>query len=187
MYDRPFDIFHSHTFNYTYDHLDRLVSENSDWVYSQPLVFYAYEGDSKKPVRDTIPRIFGQVIVEDFDYDPQGRIIKIVNRTISQWDTDTEVYPTLEFRFYYDLRGNRQEDPANPGYTGLIVYSDKPSLYSLHPVWQIVHKDFSRNSVLYAETYNDKGLPLTIKNELVPHFQTFLDLQPGSHIQYDCK
>lgn len=186
-YDIGFDYTNSYTFNYNYDNLNRIVSQTSDWVYSQNQVYYSYEGTSRLPARDTIPGISGTVYVEDFEYDPNGRIIKITKRVIEQWPDDETVYPTLEFHYYYDIRGNRQENPSNPNYPGLIQYSDKPSLFSLHPVWQIIHKDFSKNNVLNGETFNDKGLPLKIKQKRVPGFPGFLDMLPGSVITYDCE
>ena len=186
-YDVAFNGYHTHTFNYNYNNQNRLISQTSDWVYSQDQVYYAYEGNAKEPVRDTIPKIFGQVIVEDFEYDGQNRINKVTARTVSQWEDDPEVYPTLVYKYVYDAQGNRQEDPSNPHYAGTIQYSNKPSLYSLNNVWQIVQKDYSRNSVLYVDTYNDKGLPTSIKKDPVVYFQSFLNLLPGSHIDYSCE
>ena len=96
-------------------------------------------------------------------------------------------HPDEVYRYYYDIRGNRQQHPSNPGYNGVIQYSDKPSLYSLHPVWQLTHKNYSKNSVPYGETYNSKGLPLTVKEDNVASFQPFLNLHFGSAITYDCE
>jgi hypothetical protein len=185
-YDIGFDYTNSYTFNYNYDNLSRIVSQTSDWVYGPYLVYYDYEGNSLMPARDTLPGIFGPIYVEDFEYDALGRIIKIVKRVIEQWPDDETVYKTLVYKYYYDIRGNRQENPSNPDYPGLIQYTDQPSLYSLHPVWQIVHKDFSKNSVLNVEAYNDKGLPAKIKRKNIPGFPEFLDMLPGSEITYDC-
>jgi hypothetical protein len=75
---------------------------------------------------------------------------------------------------------------SNPGYPGIIQYSDKPSLYSLHSVWQLIHKDYSKNSVPFGETFNNKDLPLSIKQSNVAYFQPFLNLYLGSVIEYDC-
>ncbi len=104
-YDIGFDYTNSHTFIYNYDHLNRIVSQTSDWVYSQYLIYYSYEGNSMLPARDTLPGIFGPVYVEDFDYDLNGRIIKIVKRVIEQWPDDETVYPTLEYHYYYHIPG----------------------------------------------------------------------------------
>src|SRR5688572_5260366 len=57
-YDGEFDFTDSFTFYYAYDHLDRLISETSDFVYGPNLVYYAYEGNSKLPVRDTVQALY---------------------------------------------------------------------------------------------------------------------------------
>jgi hypothetical protein len=188
MHDVPFDYTETYTFHYVYDHLGRLVSETSDWVYGDNLVFYAYEGDSKLPVRDTIKALYVSY-VEDLEYDTKGRIIK---KTLRDFEfvipeDNPGPHPDEVYQYYYDLRGNRQEHMSNPDYPGIIQYSDKPSLYSLHPVWQLIHKNYSKNSVPFGETFNNRDLPLTIKKSGVPYFQPFLNLSPGSVIEYECE
>ena len=177
----------SFTFYYAYDHLDRLVSETSEFVYGPDIIHYAYEGNSTLPVRDTVHALYVSY-VEDLEYDSKGRIIK---KTIRDYqfvipEDNPGPHPDVVYQYYYDLRGNRQENLSNNGYPGIIQYSDKPSLYSLHPVWQLIHKDYSRNSVPFGETFNEKDLPLSIKQTDVPYLQPFLNLIPGSKIEYEC-
>ena len=174
------------TVSYIYDSLKRLVAESSDFVYIKRGVFYAYEGDSKLPVRDTVPGMIGDKLIEEFEYDALRRIIKVSSYTIGFPDETSPPSDKDIFKYFYDIRGNRQEDPSNPDYHGEIIYNNKPSLYSLHPVWQLVHKDFSKNSVDYGATYNSKGLPLTIKREPVPYFQLFVGVARGVEITYEC-
>ena len=146
---------------------------------------YVYEGDSRLPVRDTLVSI-AHVYVEEFEYDGNGRIIRVYTRNIyNPGDGEVDIFEE-ELRYYYDFRGNRQEHPSNPRYPGIIQYSDKPSLYSLHPVWQIQHRDFSRNSALNGETFNDRGLPLTLEPASAEYFQPFLDMNPGARLTYAC-
>lgn len=176
-----------YTFDYTYDHKRRLISETSTWVYSQDLRYYAYEGNSKWPVRDTVPGLFGDIYAEDFEYDNKNRIIKITTRAFYLPEgANPDEFPDKVLKYYYDENGNRQEDPSNPDYPGVIIYNDKPSLVSLHEVWQLVHRDFSKNSVDYGKTYNNKDLPLEIKTETTQYFQQFLDLTRGSTLTYEC-
>lgn len=187
-YDKEFDFTTSYTRQYTYDHLNRLISDHSENAYVGPRVYYAYEGNSLLPVRDTVVALYVSY-VEDLEYDAKGRITKVTARDFDFVipEDNPGPHPDQVTQYYYDLRGNRQEHPSNAGYNGLIEYSDKPSLYSLHPVWQLLHKNYSRNSVPFGETFNEEGLPLTIKDELVPHFQPFLKrLGRGSSIEYDC-
>jgi len=187
MHDVAFDYTDSFTFHYAYDHLNRLVSESSDWVYGPNLIYYAYEGNSSLPVRDTIRALY-ESFVEDLQYDVKGRIIKKARRDFQFVipEDNPGPHPDEVYKYYYDARGNRQEHISNPGYPGIIQYSDKPSLYSTHPVWQLIHKDYSINSVPFGETFNEKNLPLSIKQNKVSYLQPFLDLHPGSKIEYDC-
>jgi hypothetical protein len=186
-YNSEFDYTDSFTFHYTYDELNRLVSGTSDYAYGPDFVYYEYDGNSALPVRDTVRALY-MSYVEDLEYDTKGRLIKITRRdfqyVIPQDDPSKQ---TVEvYKYYYDLRGNRQEDMSNIGYPGLIQYSDKPSLYSLHPVWQLIHKDYSKNSVPFGETYNDKDLPLSISENVRQYIQPFLNLTHGSSIDYVC-
>jgi hypothetical protein len=186
MHNKEFDFIDSFTFYYAYDHLDRLLSETSEFVYGGNLIYYAYEGNSSLPLRDTVRALYVD-FVEDLDYDAKGRIIKITQRDFHYLIPQDNTIPneTRVIKYYYDLRGNRQEDMSNGSYPGIIQYTDKPSLYSLHPVWQLIHKNYSRNSVPYGETFNENGLPLSIKENSEP-FQPFLNVGHGSKIEYDC-
>jgi len=172
------------TVHYNYDAQKRLINENSNFVYAQRLHHFAYEGNSKLPVRDSFPGVAGDEYVEDLEYDFLNRITKVTLRATALGPLDE--FPTEVRKYFYDFHGNRQEDPSNPDYPGEIIYNNKPSLYSLHPAWQLIHKDFSKNSVDYGVTYNSKGLPLTIKNEPVPYFQPFVGLARGVEITYEC-
>ncbi|HTF27656.1 MAG TPA: hypothetical protein VK625_02365 [Flavitalea sp.] len=171
-------------FDYSYDAQKRLISETSDFFYAERMMHYAYEGNARLPVRDSFPGVVGDEYVEDLEYDFLNRITKVTLRTIVS-RPDGEVQNEAR-KYFYDIRGNRQEDPSNPNYPGEIIYNNKPSLYSLHPVWQLIHKDFSKNSVDYGATYNSKGLPLTIKREPVPYFQPFVGVGAGYEITYEC-
>jgi hypothetical protein len=187
-YDKEFDFIDSFTRVFTYDHLDRLIADTSDNWYTGAFVYYAYEGNSRLPVRDTVRALY-ETYVNDLEYDAQGRIIKVTQRILSFVIPEDHPgpYKDVVSKYYYDLRGNRQEHPSNVRYSGLIEYSDKPSLYSLHPVWQLIHKNYSRNSVPFGETFNEHGLPLSIKDAPVSHFQQFLKtVGQGSKLEYDC-
>lgn len=187
-YESDIDYTTTYIFHYTYDHLNRLTSETSDYVYGRDLIYYAYEGDSKLPVRDTVRALYLS-FVEDLEYDAKGRIIQITRRDFNFVipEDNPGPHPDQVVRFYYDFRGNRQPHSTNLNYSGMVKYNDKPSLVSLHPVWQLIHKNYSRNSVDYATTFNDKGLPLTITNTGAKYFQPFLDVYYGAKIEYDCE
>ena len=186
-YNSEFDFTDFFTLYYVYDDLNRLVSETSDWVYGPDLVYYAYEGSSKLPSRDTVRALYSSW-VEDLEYDAKGRIIQKTARDFEFVipEDNPGPHPPVVHKYYYDLRGNRQEQTSNPHYPGIIQYTDNPSLYSTHPVWELIHKNYSKNSTSFGETFNEAGLPLTIKKSPVKNFQPFLNIFTGSRIEYDC-
>lgn len=135
---------------------------------------FVYEGNSQLPIRDSIlsDTFFGvsegtaykvyTVKVEDLYYDAQGRI----NRVVSHRQFNNTLYSQVdnynyEVEFSYDSNGNRQVVNDGSGNTPpAISYADKPSLFSLHPVWQLVHKNWSKNAVTEnVQAYNNYGLP----------------------------
>jgi hypothetical protein len=162
MTDLELGYSNEYMFHFTYDRLGRLVSRTSDYVYGGDLEYYAYEGDSLLPVRDSVQSLYSSH-VEDLEYDGSGRLVKITRRDFQFVipEDNPGPHPDEIYRFYYDVRGNRQEHPSNRGYPGLIQYSDNPSHYSLHPIWQIVYKNHSRNSVA-GTLVNEDGLPANI-------------------------
>ena len=171
-----------------YDDQRRLIQEGLGAENSQrpSLRRYVYEGDSPLPLRDTFYTM-DTIYVEEFEYDTRGRIVRETRRLVSQPGGDSQPNQEADLRYYYDIRGNRQENPANPGYQGIIEYSDKPSLYSLHRVWQLRYRDYSRNSTPTAATYNDKGLPEQFADSSETYFQPFLSAAPGATVQYECE
>lgn len=203
-----YTIKHYGTYNfpvyYRYDDRNRLVEivtpitdTIADFLYTAPLhVKYVYEGDSPRPVRDSIFSWFYEQLeeVEDLHYDAKGRIHRVVHRV------SRHPYPeSYETQYEYDGNGNKHVVLAGDGTTPPATeYSDKPSLYSLHPVWQLVHKDYSKNAVKSnAQAYNDRNLPTVADlatfriNDMSRHNPLFLhvDNSPDftlSNIDYKC-
>jgi hypothetical protein len=177
--------YYGYEWPYYYDEKGRMVRSGPLSTPYPTATLYVYEGDSRLPIRDTIIRMDGPAI-EDFTYDAHGRIIQVDWR---HWayteDGGMAMSDTVTYRYYYDLRGNRQEHPSNIGYKGLIKYSDKPSLYSLSQEFRIQYQDWSKNSTLIAESYNEEGLPLKLAEDQ-PHPQPLIDLHGGDVITYDC-
>lgn len=172
---------------HVYDDLNRLIEEGSSAVLSPYRYRYIYEDDSPLPTSDTLYLNNDRgVFVEEFEYDAAGRIIRILRRQVEVGEQGTP-QEDVELRYYYDVRGNRQEHPNNPNYPGIIEYTDKPSLYSLHRVWQIRYRDFSRNATATAETYNEEGLPTLFADSTSTYFQPFLSAAPGATVQYECE
>ena len=148
---------------------------------------YVYTGSSPLPVLDTLYLNNDRgIFVEEFEYDAAGRMTRVLRRQIEQ-GANGKPEADVELRYFYDLRSNRQEHPDNPGYPGLILYNSKPSLYSLHRVWQIRYRDFSKNATATGETYNEEGLPTKFSDSTNTYFQPFLSADPGATVQYECE
>jgi len=177
-----------YTFNFAYDSRKRIQSLTSDFVYYGGLHYYGYNGNSLLPVRDTIPDVMGAYEVNDLERDGFGRVVKITTR--HGWyipDDSYPIYETTVKSYYYDQNGNRQENPSNANYPGLIKYSNKPSLYSLHPVWEIVYHNSSRNLPEILAEYNNKGYPTFVLGLTPANWTPFLIAQDNSNLHYECK
>jgi hypothetical protein len=176
-----------YTFIYDYDDKKRILSQTSDYYYGQRTHYYGYVGSSQLPFTDTVPGFAGEYEVMDLERDAFGRVIKITSRMgVYDPENGIELLPTQVFKYYYDSNGNRQEDPSNPGYPGIIHYSSKPSLYSLHPVWEIIYHNSSRNSPDFAEAYNNNGYPTKIRTGDI-NWTPFLTVGEGAIMVYECK
>ncbi|HUQ65311.1 MAG TPA: hypothetical protein VM101_04115 [Flavitalea sp.] len=149
---------------------------------------YVYEGESRTPLRDTATDFLGKKYVESFKSDAAGRIIEEEIRWIySPPDLEDDfMFETEVHRYYYDVHGNRQVNPFDYPWHKTLRYTDKPSLYSLHSAWQIIHRDFSKNSIANISSYNENGLPLTFKQDEFAYWQPFLDLKQNSVVEYTC-
>lgn len=170
-----------------YDSLGRLVL-HEPFIEMGNHRKYVYEGDSKIPLRDTATDFIGKKYVESFKHDATGRIIEEEIRWIYTPPEveDDFIFETEVHHFYYDLRGNRQVNPYDYPWHRSIRYSDKPSLYSLHRSWQIIHRDYSKNGLTNVSTYNSSGLPVTFKQDDFAYWQPFLDMNQNSVVDYDC-
>lgn len=135
---------------------------------------FVYQGNSQLPIRDSIlsDTFFGvsegiaykayTVKVEDLYYDAHGRINKVVSRREYHNTLNNHVeYSNYNLEFSYDQKGNSQVvNDGNGNTPPPVTYTNKPSLYSLHPVWQLVHKNWSKNApVENVQAYNSYGLP----------------------------
>ena len=170
-----------------YDSLGRLIL-HKPFIEMGNTRRYVYEGSSKTPLRDTATDFLGKKYVESFKTDAKGRIIeeKIEWIYTPPEVEDDFIFETEVHRFYYDVHGNRQVNPFDYPWHKTIKYSDKPSLYSLHSAWQIIHRDFSRNGITNVSVFNENGLPVKFKSDDFAYWQPFLDMNQNSEIVYDC-
>ncbi|MBL7699369.1 MAG: hypothetical protein JNK79_14490 [Chitinophagaceae bacterium] len=170
-----------------YDELGRMISHEPDLLIGNHRK-YVYEGTSRVPLRDTATDFQGKKYVETFKTDVKGRIIEEEIRWIySPPDIEDDFeFKTEVHRYYYDLQGNRQVNPFDHPWHKPLQYSNRPSLYSLHPVWQIIHRDYSKNGINNVIYYNEAGLPLLFEVDEFAYWQPFLDMNQHSRVAYDC-
>ena len=170
-----------------YDSLGRLVV-HEPFIEMNNRRVYVYEGASRTPLRDTATDFMGKKYVETFKTDSRGRIIEEQIRWIySPPDLEDDFeFQTEVHRFYYDMRGNRQVNPFDYPWHTTIQYSERPSLYSLHPAWQLIHRDYSKNSLMNAAVSHESGLPIAFRQDEFAYWQPFLNMNQQSEITYDC-
>lgn len=147
---------------FTYDKKNRLREllisfQKDDYDLFTELHRYGF-GSNDQIVTDTVLR-------PDFDagtdelipyqiigltYDSQGRIVK---ENIRDLQTGTIRNPT----YTYDIRGNL----AVKGWKS-SGYDNKVSIFRAHPLFQFIHRNYSKNNALPEAKYNSKGLPLAV-------------------------
>jgi hypothetical protein len=173
---------------FSYDSLNRLKAHFIDY-YGVTTKKYYYEGDARTPYKDTMTDAEGRKFVELFESDSKERITRWDLFWISsppEFEEDWSWYKEFH-RYFYDIHGNRQVNPLDHPWHKIIKYTEDPSLYSLHPVWQLIHRDYSKNSVPVGKTFNDRKLPQTFKvSDENTYWQPFFDLEYLSRIQYFC-
>lgn len=182
---------------YKYDSKNRLIEVDPPYVDPVHMEIesvspvtphkFVYQGNSQSPIRDSILsdtfsgvsegtayKVY-TVKVEDLYYDAQGRINRIVTRRQFNNTLNSHIeYSNHEVKFSYDAKGNRQVISNGSGNTPPTVsYTNKPSLYSLHPVWQLVHKNWSKNAAMEnVQQYNSYGLPIRVDMAVSRFLQT---------------
>jgi len=87
--------------------------------------------------------------VSTITYDGQGRIISENIKVIKTGATTTVNYA-------YDSRGNLQVD----GWAA-SKYDNNVSIFRAHPLFQFIHRNYSKNNAAPQSKYNASGLPLS--------------------------
>ena len=168
-----------------YDKQNRLIKYDAYGIYfGDESHYYTYDA-SNRIVIDSLYEGKGGIFEKDYvikiTYDSQGRIIKenIKNYFIARGDEETQ--PPLEKErnptYTYDSRGNL-------GVSGWksSSYDNKVSIYRSHPIFQFIHRNYSRNNSSVQSKYNSLGLPLTV----VPGNDYFFNLKNVTKAIYDC-
>ncbi len=124
---------------YFYDTHNRVILDS---VYDYP------EEENGHPITG----LLGTVTTASYDYDPQGRIIKITKYPIDADDI------TIINTYDYNAAGNLT------GYT----YDNKVNIHQVNKVWMFLGRDYSVNNQVSGENlsvsyqYNSIGLPTRI-------------------------
>jgi hypothetical protein len=161
------------TFIFAYDSKHRLIAYDGFSTHH-----YTYNSKGQAVIDSVVSNYAGQDAryEEKLSYDLFGRLVKVVSKFYySGQPDDPNVGTTTTDEYKYDFRGNL----IRPG----ITYDNKTSIFRTHPVWMLVHRDYSANNIEGALTYNDAGLPLTYGSS----FATFLEKPMALDVVvYDC-
>ncbi|RFS20965.1 hypothetical protein DVR12_16570 [Chitinophaga silvatica] len=107
----------------------------------------------------------GDQLENRLTFDNQQRIVKIV-QTPYLYTNDGSMIKTISYNnagnankisttITSNLQGNSSKDE-------FPVYDNKVNFHRLHPVWQLIDWDYSKNNPFTATNYNNLGLPTEI-------------------------
>jgi hypothetical protein len=147
------------TRDYGYDKNNRIITDTSTWRSGSVL----------------------QIDIITLTYDSLDRIIKENIRNIQNLDIYGHLQPLKATRnptYTYDSRGNL----AVAGWKS-SSYDYKVSIFRAHPVFQFIHRNYSRNNSSVQTRYNSKGLPLSV----IPGNDNFFNLYNVTKAIYDCQ
>jgi hypothetical protein len=130
------------------------------------------------PNPSKIPGVSQVIIVNNYTYDVQNRIIRAAEEDFFR-----------DNHYYYDDRGNL-DSIVRLGYT--VVYGNYDSTVNYrrtNPLWQFMDKDYSQNNAATVSAVNKYGLPTTAAYDNKGYdFGYFLTFSLGvTHLQYSCK
>jgi hypothetical protein len=176
---------------FKYDKNDRLTQLAG--LYDHPTNYenmYRFSYDYKNRIKADTQYTFGFLdqpdipeYINEYEYDSKDRMTRYRHRSLigsGYW----------EYNFQYNAQGNLSKVSGENGSEITLFsydYDDKININSLHPIWQFLSQDYSRNNHSPAVSYNNKGLPTEIDNSTkIPGvFATI----PISHVKvsYECR
>lgn len=151
-HNQYFDVWH----RFKYDHLNRVITDS---IYE-----FGITGP-QVPLPDENGRLRVWK-VSQFTYDAKNRIIKALDAFGEAYNGDYEAVDTAYSRYTYNAAGNlagiwSQYESYEPD-TANLTYDNKVSINSLHPIWQLLSRDYSVNNSYSASSFNQWGLPLEL-------------------------
>lgn len=152
----------------------RLKYDAKNRVYKDSSFYVGIVGPD--PIK--IPDVYQVIIVNNYTYDVQNRIIRAAEEDLFR-----------DNHYYYNNRGNL-DSIVRLGYT--VVYGNYDNTVNYrrtNPLWQFLEKDYSQNNAATVSTVNKYGLPTTAaynsKGYYFPYFLSFsLNV---AHLKYSCK
>ncbi|TWF37418.1 hypothetical protein FHW36_107354 [Chitinophaga polysaccharea] len=104
--------------------------------------------------------------VKKYLYDNQDRITQVINYRY----LGTTYADVVTTTFFYNSAGNAYkinttvvgQNNVTSSQDVFPVYDNKVNPHQLHPVWQLIDVDYSKNNAFVADNYNNYGLPLQI-------------------------
>ncbi|KAA2238841.1 hypothetical protein F0L74_21745 [Chitinophaga agrisoli] len=128
---------------YAFDYKDRIVSDTQ----------YVFGSLSGQP--DAHPATLANIAT--YQYDARNRII----RMDLMWTASPGSVST--YNYIYNQQGNIEKITDASGQVIFTpTYDDKINMNNLHPIWQFLARDYSRNNPFTAENYDPEGLPTKI-------------------------
>jgi hypothetical protein len=106
-------------------------------------------------------------------YDSQDRITDMTELRF----LNTSYTEKWSVRYFYNSSGNAYkistivENPDNTVSSTDVfpTYDNKTNPHQLHPVWQLIDLDYSKNNAFVADSYNKYGLPLHVTSTAVKY------------------
>jgi hypothetical protein len=154
---------------FKYDKRDRLIDLIG--LYNHPTNYeirFRYAYDHKDRISSDTAYVLGFVGVpnrpeyfREYIYDNKDRLVEFRHKS--------PIYPDSYWAYYYhyNQQGNLEKVTNEYGSEVPLFsfdYDNKVNINSLHPIWQFLSGDYSRNNLSIALAYNVKGLP-TVFNQ----------------------
>jgi len=161
---------------FEYDKSHRLIEYRVEWgpgrEFYKEIHHYGYKGNLI--IVDTayleIEGTFN--LIYHLEYDNKKRVIKQDEYVLNN-DGTTTFFRTLHYDYGTD--GNLVIENQS--------YDNKPSYIATNNIWMFVNRNYSKNNIAGAVTYNDHDLPLTFNNSN----GAFLDNSTPDEIEYTCE
>lgn len=177
---KPYSVVYDHTADGVYNHyftydaqgrLKQLFRTFGD-IYYDILHVYQYNSSNRIILEETYSgngTNNADYSRTTFTYDSLGRIVK---ESILLYKSGKAPAVATTKGYLYDNRGNL----AVKGWASSRYDYTKVSLFRTHPIFQFIHRNYSRNNASIQPKYNSRGLPLT----MVPGNDLFFSAATGS-------